>query len=39
MGLMLPAFCSFAGGQRISPAAGERVFVLGDGDVVEAAIG
>ncbi|MES1948938.1 ICC-like phosphoesterase [Salinisphaera sp. C84B14] len=38
-GLMLPAFCSFAGGQRISPAAGERVFVLGDGDVVEAAIG
>ena len=38
-GLMLPAFCSFAGGQRISPAEGDRVFVVGDDEVIEAAMG
>ena len=35
-GLMLPAFCSFAGGGRVSPCAGDRVFVVGEGEVVEA---
>lgn len=35
-GLMLPAFCSFAGGGRISPASGDRVFVVAEGDVIEA---
>jgi len=35
-GLMLPAFCSFAGGGRIEPAAGDRVFVIGAGEVMEA---
>jgi len=38
-GLMLPAFCSFAGGGRIAPAAADRVFVVGEGDVVEASLG
>lgn len=37
-GLMLPAFCSFAGGGRVSPTAGDRVFAVGEGDVVEVAI-
>ena len=35
-GLMLPAFCSFAGGGRVSPREGDRVFVVGEGEVVEA---
>lgn len=34
-GLMLPAFSSFAGGGRISPCAGDRVFALGEGEVIE----
>lgn len=38
-GLMLPAFCGFAGGGRIEPAADDRVFVIGEGDVVEANLG
>lgn len=38
-GLMLPAFCSFAGGGRVSPAPGDRVFVAADGEVIEAALG
>ncbi len=38
-GLMLPAFCSFAGGGRVSPAAGDRVFVVADGEVIEAGLG
>lgn len=35
-GLVLPAFCGFAGGGRITPASGERVFVVGEGEVIEA---
>jgi DNA ligase-associated metallophosphoesterase len=38
-GLMLPAFCSFSGGGRIEPAADDRVFVIGEGNVVEANLG
>ncbi len=34
--MVLPAFCSFAGGQPITPVPGERVFVLGDGAITEA---
>lgn len=34
-GLMLPAFCGFAGGARITPDAGDRVFVVGAGEVIE----
>lgn len=38
-GLTLPAFCSFAGGGRIEPAADDRVFVVGEGEVIEARLG
>ena len=38
-GLMLPAFCSFAGGGRIEPGPGDRVFVVAEGEVIEARIG
>ena len=38
-GLMLPAFSSFAGGGRVSPAPGDRMFVIADGEVIEAATG
>lgn len=38
-GLMLPAFCSFAGGGRIEPAAGDRLFVVAEGEVIEAHLG
>ncbi len=38
-GLMLPAFCSFAGGGRIEPAAGDQLFVIGDNEVIEAKLG
>lgn len=38
-GLMLPAFCSFAGGGRIEPAAGDRLFVVGEDEVIEANLG
>ncbi len=34
--MVLPAFCSFAGGQPITPAPGERIFALGDGNIAEA---
>lgn len=34
-GLVLPAFCSFAGGGRINPAVGDRMFAVGAGEVVE----
>lgn len=34
-GLVLPAFSSFAGGARVSPRAGDRVFVVGEGEVIE----
>lgn len=35
-GLVLPAFCSFAGGARVSPSPGDRIFVAGANDVIEA---
>lgn len=34
-GLVLPAFCSFAGGMPIRPQAGDRVFAVGEGSVIE----
>lgn len=34
-GLMLPAFSSFAGGARVSPRTGDRVFAVGEGEVIE----
>ncbi|GAB3671817.1 ligase-associated DNA damage response endonuclease PdeM [Salinisphaera aquimarina] len=37
--LVLPAFCSFAGGGRIAPVPGDRLFVVGEGQVVEADLG
>ncbi|MGB7755442.1 MAG: ligase-associated DNA damage response endonuclease PdeM [Salinisphaera sp.] len=35
-GIVLPAFCGFAGGGRIAPSADDRVFVIGEGEVIEA---
>ncbi|MES1934989.1 ligase-associated DNA damage response endonuclease PdeM [Salinisphaera hydrothermalis] len=35
-GLVLPAFCGFAGGAHVTPAAGDRVFLVGEGEVIEA---
>ena len=34
-GLVLPAFSSFAGGARVSPRPGDRVFAVGEGEVIE----
>lgn len=34
-GLMLPAFCSFAGGGVIQPARGDQVFVIADDELME----
>lgn len=38
-GLVLPAFCGFAGGGRVTPAVGDRIFVVGAGEVIEARLG
>ncbi|MES1923866.1 ligase-associated DNA damage response endonuclease PdeM [Salinisphaera sp. T31B1] len=38
-GLVLPAFSSFAGGGRITPAARDRVFAVGEGQVLEVPVG
>lgn len=38
-GLVLPAFCGFAGGGQVSPEPGDRVFVVGEGEVIEARLG
>jgi uncharacterized protein len=35
---VLPAFGSFTGGAKITPRAGDRVFVVGAGEVVEAGL-
>ncbi|AWN15108.1 ligase-associated DNA damage response endonuclease PdeM [Salinisphaera sp. LB1] len=35
-GMVLPAFCGFAGGGRIAPGVDDRVFVIGEGEVIEA---
>lgn len=35
-GIVLPAFCGFAGGARVAPSAADRVFVIGEGQVIEA---
>lgn len=35
-GIVLPAFCGFAGGGRVAPSAADRVFVIGEGEVIEA---
>lgn len=33
--MTLPAFGSFTGGHRVRPEAGDRIFAVGDGDVIE----
>lgn len=38
-GLVLPAFCSFAGGARIDPRPRDAVFVVADNDVLAVAVG
>lgn len=38
-GLVLPAFSSFAGGAAVTPAAGDRLFVIGGDRVIEVATG
>ncbi|RJS92933.1 ligase-associated DNA damage response endonuclease PdeM [Salinisphaera sp. Q1T1-3] len=38
-GLMLPAFCSFAGGGRVSPKPADQVFVAVDGEVIAVPLG
>lgn len=35
-GLVLPAFCGFAGGARVTPTEGDRIFLVGEGEVIEA---